>query len=1204
MKLTLKLTRTALSSSCALILALGAMPAAADVITTMTATGGTRFFTDARDDPANLIGPGITEVNPSDVTSWTHENSTWSALPNAGWFSSKGSTPIAFVEFDLGGTYTVSDAHIWNYNGAPDITQWNAVNVTLIFSEDATFGNGDDSSQNLTLSPASGLTTYTGEHFSLTSVADVTNIRLEITSAGPSSITGLSEVRFSGTIAGPDGDPPVISTLSPADDATGVAPSADLVATFDEDIALKNGGTVTIRNLGPSPDADEVITIPDAGRLSVLDNVLTINPMSDLDTGNNYAVQISNDAIEDLAASPNAFNGISDDATWNFTTAAPDTTAPMISTLSPADDATGVGPTTNLLATFDEDVALTGAGTITVTDITDNSSSFTIDLSALPDPDAAVSVSGAELTIDPASALDGDTAYAVQISADAIEDLSGNDFAGILNNNDWSFTTGGTSVVITPVSVTPSTEWSATPGTGAASNLLGPGFTQNDPIETSTHGNSEWSAAPAEGWFQWNADAIGATLDFDLGGTFTIEKAHIWNWNGNGGGNPSYEDWGTKDITLRFSQDAVFGNGDDTTQSVVLNMATGQLDYTGDHFALTPVAGVTHIRLEVVSSLPGNNGITALAEVRFSGSVVPDTDAPMIATLGPADDATGVAPATNLLATFDESIVLTGAGTITVTDTTNGTGTFTIDLSALPDSDAAVTASGTDLTIDPTAALEANTSYAVQISADAIADPSGNAFAGILNNDDWSFTTGNAASPPAWVATWPQVDGVTASGGTARARIDEDGMAYFVVLSDGAPAPSSSEVKAGTGAGGSSAIASGSIALTNDVEGTSVIGGLTAETAYDVYFVAEDDEPIPSLQASPVEVGIATPSIFDAWGGGVAPGDDANGDGVANGMAFLLGAADPNENATGRLPTASADGSGGLVLMFDCLPVANRGGMELKVAHSSDLGVSDAWSATPVVPDTSGGPYNGVTFVVDTVSAAPLNRVTAAIGAAEADGGRLFGRLQDFGSPSSPTPLLSDIRAGETRKVVTIGTSLTSSAWPGLMQTWLKSEAPDPNNVTVVNLGIGASNSQSGGINILADIKAQNPDTVFMEFSINDAFYASITQQISADNHNFIINDLRAHNPDIEIIIQTMNNPIDGHLTARPEIAAYYQVARDVAAAQGLLLIDHYPNWLNLYNSDPTTWDTYVPDGIHPNSTGHQNVMIPEMQAALEAAAP
>lgn len=36
---------------------------------------------------------------------------------------------------------------------------------------------------------------------------------------------------------------------------------------------------------------------------------------------------------------------------------------------------------------------------------------------------------------------------------------------------------------------------------------------------------------------------------------------------------------------------------------------------------------------------------------------------------------------------------------------------------------------------------------------------------------------------------------------------------------------------------------------------------------------------------------------------------------------------------------------------------------------------------------------NGVTFVVDTISAAPLNKVTATINSSEASGGRLFGRL-------------------------------------------------------------------------------------------------------------------------------------------------------------------------------------------------------------------
>ena len=37
---------------------------------------------------------------------------------------------------------------------------------------------------------------------------------------------------------------------------------------------------------------------------------------------------------------------------------------------------------------------------------------------------------------------------------------------------------------------------------------------------------------------------------------------------------------------------------------------------------------------------------------------------------------------------------------------------------------------------------------------------------------------------------------------------------------------------------------------------------------------------------------------------------------------------------------------------------------------------------------------NNVTFVVDTVSEAPLNKITATIGSAAAAGGKLFGRLE------------------------------------------------------------------------------------------------------------------------------------------------------------------------------------------------------------------
>ncbi|BCX46296.1 autotransporter outer membrane beta-barrel domain-containing protein [Haloferula helveola] len=141
------------------------------------------------------------------------------------------------------------------------------------------------------------------------------------------------------------------------------------------------------------------------------------------------------------------------------------------------------------------------------------------------------------------------------------------------------------------------------------------------------------------------------------------------------------------------------------------------------------------------------------------------------------------------------------------------------------------------------------------------------------------------------------------------------------------------------------------------------------------------------------------PTGFDAWKvlgsmGPVTFEGDTNGDGVKDGLAFLLGVANPDDDANGNLPTVTESG-GSLILTFNCLAIADRDGSTLRVQHSSDIGVSDPWLATvDEVPDADDAvPDNGVTFVVDTVSEAPLNKVTATIDSGEAAGGKLFGRL-------------------------------------------------------------------------------------------------------------------------------------------------------------------------------------------------------------------
>jgi hypothetical protein len=129
---------------------------------------------------------------------------------------------------------------------------------------------------------------------------------------------------------------------------------------------------------------------------------------------------------------------------------------------------------------------------------------------------------------------------------------------------------------------------------------------------------------------------------------------------------------------------------------------------------------------------------------------------------------------------------------------------------------------------------------------------------------------------------------------------------------------------------------------------------------------------------------------FATWAGGESFDGDKNGDGVDNGIAFLLGAGDPDASALGLLPAAANDGSG-LVLEFSMLNAANRGDAKLSVQWSQDLGVTDLWkNNVALVPDAD-GTVNGVVFEI--TAGDPLNSVKATIPSSEGPDGSLFGRL-------------------------------------------------------------------------------------------------------------------------------------------------------------------------------------------------------------------
>ena len=195
--------------------------------------------------------------------------------------------------------------------------------------------------------------------------------------------------------------------------------------------------------------------------------------------------------------------------------------------------------------------------------------------------------------------------------------------------------------------------------------------------------------------------------------------------------------------------------------------------------------------------------------------------------------------------------------------------------------------------------------------------------------------------------------------------------------------------------------------------------------------------------------------------------------------------------------------------------------------------------------------------------------------------------------------LISRLKAGEKQTVVVFGTSLTKvGAWPDQLRTVLEQQYPG--QVTLINSAQGGTNSEWGRKAFDEKVIQNKPDTLFIEFAINDAIVGrNVSVEKARENLEDMIDRLLKSNPDCEIILMTMSPCVAHHATRRPDLAAYSQMYRDVARERGFQLIDHYPVWEKLLNEDPGLFMSYVMDGIHPVREGSLAVILPAMIESL-----
>ncbi|MEP7375513.1 MAG: Ig-like domain-containing protein, partial [Chitinophagaceae bacterium] len=234
----------------------------------------------------------------------------------------------------------------------------------------------------------------------------------------------VNDYAWSFTTGVVDNTPPVITSVTPLNGATGVGTGTSVIANFSEAI---NPSTITATTVQLKNAANTLI----AAVLNIAGNQVTLTPSAILTGSTVYTVTLKSgtSGIKDLAG-----NALLSDYSWSFTTGAADNTAPVVSSVLPLNGATSVNTNTTIAVNLSE----------AINPATVNASTFLLKDAGNIIVPATISTSGNQLTLSPSAILAGSAVYTVTIKSGAsgIKDLAGNALAADYN---WTFTTAASS---------------------------------------------------------------------------------------------------------------------------------------------------------------------------------------------------------------------------------------------------------------------------------------------------------------------------------------------------------------------------------------------------------------------------------------------------------------------------------------------------------------------------------------------------------------------------------------------------------------------------------------------------------------------------------------------------------------------------------------------------------------------------------------
>ncbi len=702
-----------------------------------------------------LTAAGSATIVPATVTASGANATLTPTAPLAGgtvYTATIASTVTSTAGVPLGTAYTFS------FTTAPPPT------VTAVTPLAAATGVALNTTVTATFSAAITASSFTTATYTLTAAGSATPVTATVSVSGstatltPAAALAGNTVytaNIAGTVTSATGvplgtayswsfttaTPPTVTSVTPLNAATGVAVNGAVVANFSMAMNAASFTTSTFTLKAAGAGSNVTATVTAAG------STATLTPSAKLAANTVYTATILS-TVTSASAVPLGAN-----YTWTFTTAP----APTVTSVVPAASATGVAPTSAVVANFS--VAMDPATLTTTT--------FTLKAAGAGSNTAAtVSTSGSTVTLTPSAALTASTVYTATITTGA------NSTAGVAlaANFTWTFTTAAV----------PPTVSSTNPlanSTGVAINIKPSAtFNTNMTAATFTTATFTLTAAGSATPVAATVAVSGATATLSPTATLAPNTVYTANIAGTvtstaGAALGTAYSWSfttapAPTVTTVTPLNAATGVAINTAVVANFSAAMTASSFTTSTFTLKAAGAGSNVAATVALSgstatltpnavLAANTTYTAtIAATVTNTALVPlgtaytwtftTAAAPAVTSVSPLANATGVATNTTVVANFSTTMNVATFTTATFTLTAQGTAT------AVP---ATVSAAGATATLTPAALLAPGTTY----TATVLNTVSSTAAIALGVNYTWSFTTAGAplvlSTTPAAAAT-------------------------------------------------------------------------------------------------------------------------------------------------------------------------------------------------------------------------------------------------------------------------------------------------------------------------------------------------------------------------------------------------------------------------------------------------------------------